>query len=86
MECPVHGIMKVGKKCCSEREVIVDGGDEDYQASSFLINFPDFQTYFPAVIGIENQFMVRFTKDHFRNHSPPLIESRIFLEILSLLL
>ena len=86
VECPVHGIMKVGKKCCSEREVIVDGGDEDYQSSSFLINFPDFQTYFPAVIGIENQFMVRFTKDHFRNHSPPLIESRIFLEILSLLL
>jgi len=86
VECPVHGIMKVGKKCCSEREVMVEGGDEDYEFSSFLISFPDFQIDLPAAMRIEKQFVVHSTKDHFRNHSPPLIESRIFLEILSLLL
>jgi hypothetical protein len=85
-KCPMHANLNNKKNCCSQKAQIVEGGDDDFLYQSFALNVAfDFSNL------LWNQLELCFAPrsiltSHFHNHSPPLLESRLFLRIQSFLI
>lgn len=84
--CPMHSKQMKSKNCCDQREVIVEGGDDDYIGSFFSLQSP---------VGVVFQFfrecepttgIAAFTSCKFHNHSPPLKGPPLYLMIRSFLI
>lgn len=85
-KCPIHANLNKKKNCCSQKAQIVEGGDDDFLSQGFALNVA-----FDCSNLRWNQLDFCFEPwsiltNHFHNHSPPLLESRLFLRIQSFLL
>lgn len=85
--CPMHAQSAAKKKCCDQRETIVDGNDYKYEVQAMeRIEVP---IALVAIVhyawdGILPETDLVTAKYH--NHSPPLIASDILIRVQSFLL
>jgi len=83
--CPMHANM-TSKNCCSQKEVYVKGGDEDFQMESAQV----FRTPYVLIQKLTAPLIIFtsrvLTVEHFRNHSPPILTESIFIRVQSLLI
>ena len=86
IDCPIHGKMAVEKNCCEEREVIVEGGDEDYIVSAHVVQ--PVTDYISLLNTTSNTELIEFVPRilRFLNHSPPLIGTARYVVIQSFLI
>ena len=84
--CPMHAQLTTSKNCCHQKAQIIEGGDEDFTIQ-YVTNPP--QVLIGTLFWVDYIFDIispNESIDPFRNHSPPLIESRLFALIQSFLL
>ncbi|MEZ4722187.1 MAG: hypothetical protein R2813_09960 [Flavobacteriales bacterium] len=80
--CPFHAKMQAAKKCCSEREVYIDGSDDDFLAQLICsISYHPTGVVMIRMVDLFDHVGATIKEAKFHNHSPPLIKSSIFLLI-----
>ena len=85
-KCPMHAQMAPKKNCCEQKAQIIDGGDEDFKNAHFsYLNVLLHMTH-TGQYEVKGLLSFEGKLDHFRNHSPPLIGSKLFVLIQSFLL
>lgn len=83
--CPLHANMN-RKNCCSQMELNIHGGDEDFQIESAPIvrtTYVLIQKLWEPVARLTSRIL---SVEHFRNHSPPVLSEPIFIRVQSLLI
>ena len=83
--CPLHANMPK-KKCCSQKELIIAAGSDDFQVENTTIINVQFE-FIQEISNWINGYSSRIPlAEHFRNHSPPNLGLPIFIRIQSFLI
>ena len=85
--CPFHAAKEAPKKCCDQRETLIDGNDYDFEIQVTSAPVPDYAiSWIQPVLYLVNHGNQEYTTPKYLNHSPPLIGSDILVRNQSLLL
>ena len=85
--CPFHAKQKAQKKCCDQRETIIDGNEYDYEIQVTNVPVPDYTiSMLLPMLYLINGSDQEHQAPKYLNHSPPLIGADILVRIQSFLL
>ncbi len=85
LACPMHADMP-SKNCCSQKQVDVEAGDEDFKISASLQCDVKIELNDIASEVFDLHPYQTSLPEHFRNHSPPILGKAIFIKNQSFLI